>query len=51
VLPHILVKGGDYEGKTIAGASDVEKAGGEVRLVSFLKGFSSSSLIEKIKHS
>ena len=51
VLPHILVKGGDYEGKTIAGASEVEKAGGEVHLVSFLEGFSSSSLIEKIKHS
>lgn len=51
VLPHILVKGGDYEGKTIAGAAEVEKAGGEVRLVSFLEGFSSSSLIEKIKNS
>jgi D-beta-D-heptose 7-phosphate kinase/D-beta-D-heptose 1-phosphate adenosyltransferase len=51
ILPNILVKGGDYEGKAIAGAEEVQKAGGEVRLVSFLHGFSSSQVIEKIKES
>jgi D-beta-D-heptose 7-phosphate kinase/D-beta-D-heptose 1-phosphate adenosyltransferase len=51
VLPNILVKGGDYEGKFISGADAVIESGGEVRLVPFAEGFSSSNLIEKIKKS
>jgi D-beta-D-heptose 7-phosphate kinase/D-beta-D-heptose 1-phosphate adenosyltransferase len=51
VLPNILVKGGDYEGKFISGADPVIESGGEVRLVPFVEGFSSSNLIEKIKKS
>lgn len=49
VLPDVLVKGGDYEGRAIAGAQSIEAAGGEVRLLQFIPGFSTSSLIDRIR--
>lgn len=42
--PNILVKGADYEGKDIVGSDIV----GEVRLVKFVDGKSTTSTIEKI---
>ena len=51
VLPHVLVKGGDYEVEQIAGHRQVLAAGGEVKVLEFLPGFSSSELIERIKNS
>jgi D-beta-D-heptose 7-phosphate kinase/D-beta-D-heptose 1-phosphate adenosyltransferase len=51
VLPHVLVKGGDYEVEQIAGHRQVLAAGGEVEVLEFLPGFSSSELIERIKNS
>ena len=51
VLPHVLVKGGDYEVEQIAGHRQVLAAGGEVKVLEFLSGFSSSELIERIKNS
>ena len=50
VLPHILVKGGDYEIRDIVGAQTVLNNGGSVERLSFEQGYSSSSLIEKIKN-
>jgi D-beta-D-heptose 7-phosphate kinase/D-beta-D-heptose 1-phosphate adenosyltransferase len=44
ILPDVLVKGADYEGKEVVG-SDIAK---EVELISFVEGKSTSSLIEKI---
>ena len=49
--PDILAKGGDYEIETIVGHKVVEENGGEVILVPFLDGFSSTTIIDKIKNS
>ncbi len=45
IQPDILVKGGDYEGKEVAG-SDIAN---EVKLVQFIDGKSTTKTIEKIK--
>ncbi len=49
VLPSILVKGGDYKVEQIAGAKQVQAAGGQVLVLDFLDGHSTTHLIEKIK--
>ena len=49
IMPDILVKGGDYLVEEIAGSEDVLKSGGEVKTIPLLKGFSSTSIIDKIK--
>ena len=51
LLPDVLVKGGDYEIETIVGHEIVQKNGGKVKLVPFLDGFSSTTIIDKIKNS
>ena len=47
-LPDVLVKGGDYKAEEIAGAKDVLGNGGEVRILAFREGHSSSRIIEKL---
>ena len=49
LLPDILVKGGDYRADQIAGAAAVLAAGGEVRVLEFLPGHSTTQLIDKIR--
>ena len=49
LLPNVLAKGGDYEIETIVGHEIVQKNGGKVKLVPFLDGFSSTTIIDKIK--
>jgi len=49
ISPSVLVKGGDYKKEDIVGAEYVESIGGEVVIISFLDGHSSSKLIEKIQ--
>ncbi len=49
ILPDVLVKGGDYRPDDIAGAKDVLKNGGEVRVLAFREGHSSSSIIDKLR--
>lgn len=49
VKPDILVKGDDYTVANIAGADFVLSRGGEVKTIALVKGYSTSSLIEKIK--
>ena len=51
LLPDVLAKGGDYEIETIVGHEIVQKNGGKVKLVPFLDGFSSTTIIDKIKQS
>ena len=51
LLPDILAKGGDYEIKTIVGHKIVQENGGKIKLVPFLDGFSSTTIINKIKNS
>ena len=49
VLPDVLVKGGDYKPEEIAGARAVLENGGEVRVLSFKDGRSSSRIIERMR--
>jgi D-beta-D-heptose 7-phosphate kinase/D-beta-D-heptose 1-phosphate adenosyltransferase len=49
MLPDVLVKGGDYQPQDIAGAKDILKNGGEVRVLAFREGHSSSNIIEKLR--
>lgn len=51
VLPDILVKGGDYRPEEIAGGQEVVAAGGEVKILSFKDGCSTTSVIKKIQNS
>ena len=51
LLPNILAKGGDYDISTIVGHEVVQNNGGEVILVPFVDGFSSTDIIERIKNS
>jgi D-beta-D-heptose 7-phosphate kinase / D-beta-D-heptose 1-phosphate adenosyltransferase len=48
VLPDVLVKGGDYRAEDIAGGDAVRASGGEVRVLAFRPGHSSSRIIEKL---
>ena len=47
IRPHILVKGGDWNKKDVVGGSFVETYGGAVRLVPYVRGFSTSELLRK----
>lgn len=49
ILPDVLVKGGDYKPEEIAGAKEVIANGGRVVINPILQGFSTSSIIAKIK--
>jgi len=49
VIPDVLVKGGDWTEDKIIGADVVQKAGGVVKSLPFLAGYSTTALIEKIK--
>ena len=46
--PHILVKGGDWTKETTVGREVVERSGGEVVILPFIEGSSTSGLIETI---
>jgi len=47
--PDILVKGGDYQPADIAGSQCVWNAGGQVEVLSFWDGYSTTRLVEKIQ--
>ncbi len=49
VQPDILVKGGDYRPEEVAGFDCVTAAGGEVRILQFLDGCSTSQIIDTIR--
>ena len=49
IQPDILVKGGDYDEETIVGADIVKAKGGKVVRIDFVEGYSTSSIVEKIK--
>lgn len=48
LLPHILVKGGDWTKENIVGKEVVERSGGDVVILPFVEGSSTSNLIETI---
>ena len=47
--PDILAKGGDYKIEEIAGHKIIKETGGEVKLIPFVEGYSSTQIIKKIK--
>jgi D-beta-D-heptose 7-phosphate kinase/D-beta-D-heptose 1-phosphate adenosyltransferase len=49
VLPDILVKGGDYTPEQVVGGDCVIKAGGEVRILSFVDGQSTTAMINRAR--
>ena len=46
--PHILVKGGDYTLDTVVGRKEVEAYGGEVRIVPYVSGVSTTGIIDNV---
>ena len=49
LLPDVLVKGGDYSLEGVVGRAEVEEAGGEVRLIAYIEGRSTTELLRKLK--
>lgn len=49
LLPDLLVKGGDYRPEDIAGADCVLRNGGEVKVLDYIEGRSTSGLIDSIR--
>lgn len=47
--PDVLVKGGDWGGDAIVGREIVEEAGGEVAIIPYLEGHSTTHIIDKIQ--
>ncbi len=48
ILPDALVKGGDYKPEQVAGGECVIKHGGEVNIIEFIEGHSTSDIIKNI---
>ncbi|MCW7536295.1 bifunctional D-glycero-beta-D-manno-heptose-7-phosphate kinase/D-glycero-beta-D-manno-heptose 1-phosphate adenylyltransferase HldE [Aquabacterium sp. A7-Y] len=51
VGPDVLVKGGDYQVEQIAGHRGVLARGGEVRILPFVEGRSTSGIVQRIQES
>jgi D-glycero-beta-D-manno-heptose 1-phosphate adenylyltransferase len=49
LLPDVLVKGGDWPEDKIIGAEVVKEAGGEVKRIPFVPGYSTTTIITKIR--
>ncbi len=49
VRPDVLVKGGDYTIDHIVGAGFVQAYGGDVRVIPFVEGYSTTALIQKLR--
>jgi D-beta-D-heptose 7-phosphate kinase/D-beta-D-heptose 1-phosphate adenosyltransferase len=49
LVPNVLVKGGDWTEAKIIGADVVKKSGGVVKSLPFVAGYSTTTLIEKIR--
>jgi D-beta-D-heptose 7-phosphate kinase/D-beta-D-heptose 1-phosphate adenosyltransferase len=50
ILPDLLVKGGDYKPEEIAGGAEVIANGGEVRVLQFEEGCSTTEIIKTIRN-
>jgi len=49
VQPDVLIKGSDYNIENIVGYDIVMAKGGEVKTIDFIDGYSTTSIIEKLK--
>ena len=50
LLPDVLVKGGDYDLNGIVGRALVEAAGGDVRVLPFVEGYSTTDFVDRVKN-
>lgn len=50
LMPNVIVKGGDYTIEQVEGAKEVIANGGKVVINPIVEGFSSTRIIEQIKH-
>lgn len=50
VKPDVLVKGGDYTVEKIVGADFVQSYGGKVEIIPLLEGYSTTSILKKLKN-
>jgi len=48
LLPDVLVKGGDWPEQNIIGADVVIRAGGDVRSIPFVEGYSTTAILDKV---
>jgi rfaE bifunctional protein nucleotidyltransferase chain/domain len=48
LMPDILVKGGDWKEEDIIGADVVRAAGGQIRSIPYINGYSTSGIIKRI---
>ncbi|MCJ7611568.1 MAG: D-glycero-beta-D-manno-heptose 1-phosphate adenylyltransferase [Candidatus Aminicenantes bacterium] len=49
LVPDVLVKGGDWTPNTVVGRAEVEAAGGKVVIIPYVKGKSTTRIIDKIR--
>lgn len=49
IMPDVLVKGGDYQPHEVVGSAEVNTHGGKVAIISYLEGYSTTSLIDQMK--
>jgi rfaE bifunctional protein nucleotidyltransferase chain/domain len=47
--PDVLVKGGDWKSEDVVGSDIVTASGGRVAVIPYLKGFSTTEIIERIQ--
>jgi D-beta-D-heptose 7-phosphate kinase/D-beta-D-heptose 1-phosphate adenosyltransferase len=50
IKPTVLAKGGDWSAEKIIGADIVAQNGGRVAVISYLPGFSTTEIIERIRN-
>lgn len=50
IKPDVLAKGADYTIETVVGHEVVQEYGGEVKLIEFIEGYSTTRLIEDIRN-
>ena len=50
VKPDVLIKGGDYKAEEIVGYDFVTGRGGEVQIINFIDGYSTSSIEDRIRN-
>ena len=50
IKPHFLFKGKDYNPEEVIGATEIKKWGGDLKLIDYIKGYSTTNLIKKIKN-
>jgi rfaE bifunctional protein nucleotidyltransferase chain/domain len=50
IQPDILAKGGDWTRDQVVGADIVQRNGGKIAVIPFLKGFSTTEIIERVRN-